>query len=292
MSKTYSFHVLIGLQQLQFSEGPSNGGYDRPILELPFPDKLFCFEMSTLRRGESSATALFTSHPFQTSFWPTSDHGWRGTESASWSSCIDVDPKRIKSNLNSLSYYLSIGSLNQDMSEPAYIASCVQWSPPEITKSKKLCEDSAWCVVAPSDRMNDEVQLRSASYCIQTPLTHHFFPVQDAYSMMCVTSHWLKCLHTHVIHDERYNVFSSFLCSSLCLFPCLSPSSYSSLFTSIFTLSWISFFMWTISRQIFPVPPSIESLTVWQTSLLSQVMSPSSFTSSTIRRLSNSSSRW
>ena len=82
--------------------------------------------------------------------------------------------------------------------------------------------------------------------------------------MMCITPHWLKCLHapvTPILIPSMVSglvVFSSLLCSSLCSFPCVSPSPCSSLPTSTCALSWTSSSMWTTPRKTLLAPPPIE----------------------------------
>ena len=113
--------------------------------------------------------------------------------------------------------------------------------------------------------------------------------------MMCILTARLKaqgssvCMraspHTHAIHGERLIV------SSLCPFPCVSPSPCSSLPTSTCTLSWTPSSMWTTSTQVTLRLRQPRSLAPWQNTLLPQVMSPSSLTTSSTRRLLIWSSR-
>ena len=71
--------------------------------------------------------------------------------------------------------------------------------------------------------------------------------------MMCVTPHWLKCLHERVMSSSWSSMMCGWLivcslCSSPCSFPCVSPSS--SLPTSTCTLSWTTF---STQRGVLPL---------------------------------------
>ena len=112
-----------------------------------------------------------------------------------------------------------------------------------------------------------------------------FSPAQRTCSMMCDTPHWLKCLHERFTSSAWYPrcavVSSLTLCSSPCSFPCVSPIFYLNPDLNLFLHVDNAEANITCARSLAP----------WQNSLLSQVMSPSSLTTSTTRRLPKSSSR-
>ena len=107
------------------------------------------------------------------------------------------------------------------------------------------------------------------------------------------TLHWLKCLHPrvthiHANHGERLIVASVL---RFWLSPCVSPSPCSSLPTS--TCTWPELLLpWGQRQGNFPCAlRQLRSLAPWRYTILPQVMSPTSLTSSTTRRLLKWSSR-
>ena len=91
-------------------------------------------------------------------------------------------------------------------------------------------------------------------------------------------------MHLHG-HPRCAVVRSLTLCSSPCSFPCVSPIS-----SSTGTLTCTSSSVWSSSGQYTTGTPPTEESGPWPKTPLSQVMSPSSLTTSTARRLLKSSS--
>ena len=114
--------------------------------------------------------------------------------------------------------------------------------------------------------------------------------------MMCITPHWLKTVfvritpYSWVIHDERLidRLFS--LGSSICSFPCVSLFHFALLFPLQLVLCPEPLLPCG-QRQGKHYLRVRQSRSLWQNTLLTQVMSPSSLTTSTTRRLLKSSSR-
>ena len=110
---------------------------------------------------------------------------------------------------------------------------------------------------------------------------------------MCNHTAWFKCLYERVTPyscHPWWAVDCMLLVSSFCLSPCFSPLSLSFLPHSTCTLICTPS-MWTASRETSAAPWPNEEYCHWRYTILPQVMSPSSLTTSTTQRLLKWSSR-
>ena len=141
----------------------------------------------------------------------------------------------------------------------------------------------------PSETCRRRARLFADGKCRQIHITRHFSHAHCTRLIMCTLTAWLKCLQAGVIpsscHPWRAFHRPFLVVSSFCLPPCFSLSPTSSLPTSTCTLTCTPPSMWTAPRERPAAPSPHEEYCNLAIFTLSQVMSPTSSTTSTAQRL-------